>query len=164
MKLKIEPSKLKDMLTTGLIAGQLSNITTIITPTAISFQDLSLGTLGVYAIYTKDFFPAGGFENQNESVTITKYLLDVLNKGFKNDEQIELYTEHQRGKDPSHAPPRGRGAPRRDSRFASSRGIPDPPVIIHRPNYFDLLFYTIPSNGVCFRGQGRIIFPAPVIE
>ena len=52
MRLKIEPSKLKDMLTTGLIAGQLSNVTAIITPNGLSFQDISLGTLGVYAIYT----------------------------------------------------------------------------------------------------------------
>ena len=96
MKIKIEPSKLKDMLTTGLIGGQLSNVTAIITPNGLSFQDISLGTLGVYAIYTKDYFPQGGFENQNESVTVTKFLLDVLNKGFKNDEQIELYTDNNR--------------------------------------------------------------------
>ena len=96
MRLKIEPSKLKDMLTTGLIGGQLSNITAIITPNGLSFQDISLGTLGVYAIYAKDYFPQGGFENQNESVTVTKFLLDVLNKGFKNDEQIELYTDNNR--------------------------------------------------------------------
>lgn len=96
MRLKIEPSKLKDMVITGLIGRQLSNVTAIITPNGLSFQDLSLGTLGVYAIYTKDFFPPGGFENQNESVTLTKYLLDVLEKGFKNDEQIELYTDNNR--------------------------------------------------------------------
>ena len=93
MRFKIEPSKLKDMLNTGLIGNQLSNVTAVITPNGLSFQDISLGMLGVYAIYAKDFFPPNGFENQNESVTLTKYLLDVLNKGFKNDEQIELYTE-----------------------------------------------------------------------
>jgi len=93
MKLKIEPSKLKEMLTTGLISNQLSNTTAIITPTAISFQDLSLSTMGVYAVYTKDYFPKDGFENQNEQITFTKYLLDALVKGFKNDEQIEMYTE-----------------------------------------------------------------------
>ena len=93
MRLKIEPSKLKDMLTTGLIGNQLSNITAIISPKGITFADISLGTIGVYAIYTKDYFPDGGFENKDESVTLTKYLLDALTKGFKNDEQIELYTE-----------------------------------------------------------------------
>ena len=93
MRIKIEPSKLKDMLTTGFIGSQLSNIVADITPQGLIFKDLSLGTLGVYAIYGKDFFPTGGFENQNESVAFTKYLLDDLNKNFKNDEQIELYTD-----------------------------------------------------------------------
>jgi len=94
LRLKIEPSKLKDMLTTGMIGGKLSNIGAIIKPTMLSFQDMSEGALGVYALYGKGFFPKGGYENQTEEVvTLTKPLLDALSKGFKNDEQIELYTE-----------------------------------------------------------------------
>lgn len=91
MKLKIEPNKLSGMLTTGLIGSQLSNITALISPNGLSFQDVSLGTHGVYAVYLKDFFTE--FNNQNERVTFTKYLLDVISKGFKNDEQVNLFTE-----------------------------------------------------------------------
>jgi len=94
MKIKIEPSRLREMIEVGLIGGKLDSAVALLSPNALSFQDLSIGQMGVYAVYAKDFFPKDSFECGDEKVSLTKYLQESLSKGFKGDEQVTLHTDN----------------------------------------------------------------------
>lgn len=90
MKIQIEPVRLREMISTALIAkGKtplLESTVAEFTPTRVSFKDVSYEEIIVHATYLKDYFTS--FEAEVENIPVSKFLLKKLEEGFKKDEQI----------------------------------------------------------------------------
>lgn len=94
MQIQIEPVRLREILSTALIAkGKplLESVVAEFTPSHVSFKDVSLQEIAVYAVYLKKHFSR--FEAETEDVPVSKFLLERLGWGFKKDEQIDFSSD-----------------------------------------------------------------------
>jgi len=94
MKIVLEPSQCRRLLENVLLyhgGAELDSNVGVFTPEKVEFQDIGLEVVGVYASYDRAFFI--NYEAGDESVPLSKSLLEQMRRGFGVDEHVTLWTE-----------------------------------------------------------------------